>query len=105
MFYSAFFDFESYETTLGEFLTVFTVLEAKGKVRPRPLLVVRGSPLQPLPSQAQKNRLSLDLETDPRSVGQSTVRGSRLIYPASDMNYGRPTRTVVQSTVRTSDRR
>ncbi|WMV45339.1 hypothetical protein MTR67_038724 [Solanum verrucosum] len=26
-------------------------------------------------------------------------------YPASDTNYGRPARTVIQSTVRRSDRR
>ncbi|WMV25896.1 hypothetical protein MTR67_019281 [Solanum verrucosum] len=44
-------------------------------VRPRPVLVVRGSPLQPLPSQAQKNRLSLDSRTDPRSVDQTMVCG------------------------------
>ncbi|WMV45450.1 hypothetical protein MTR67_038835 [Solanum verrucosum] len=44
-------------------------------VRPRPVLVVRGSPLQPFPKPAQKNWLSPDSRTDPRSVDQTTVRG------------------------------
>uniref|UniRef100_M1DQ40 Uncharacterized protein n=1 Tax=Solanum tuberosum TaxID=4113 RepID=M1DQ40_SOLTU len=43
--------------------------------RPRPVLVVRGSPLQPLPKPAQKNWLSPDSRTDPQSVDQTTVRG------------------------------
>ncbi|WMV54449.1 hypothetical protein MTR67_047834 [Solanum verrucosum] len=57
------------------------------------------------PSQKprSKNRLSLDPRTDLRSV--VCVRRSRLIYPASDTNYGRPAQTVVRCTVRRSDRR
>ncbi|WMV09944.1 hypothetical protein MTR67_003329 [Solanum verrucosum] len=43
--------------------------------RPRPVLVVRGSPLQPHPKPAQKSRLSPNSRTDPRSVDQTTVRG------------------------------
>ncbi|WMV08815.1 hypothetical protein MTR67_002200 [Solanum verrucosum] len=45
------------------------------QVRPRPVLVVCASPLQSLPSQAQKNWLSLDSRSDPRSVDQTTVCG------------------------------
>ncbi|WMV32335.1 hypothetical protein MTR67_025720 [Solanum verrucosum] len=44
-------------------------------VRPRPVLVVRGSPLQPLPKPAQKIWLSLNSQTDPQSVDQTTVCG------------------------------
>ncbi|WMV33211.1 hypothetical protein MTR67_026596 [Solanum verrucosum] len=50
------------------------------------------------PQPSLENRLSLDPRTDPRSV--ICVRGSRLLYPASNTNYGRPARTVVRSTVR-----
>uniref|UniRef100_M1AAX3 Uncharacterized protein n=1 Tax=Solanum tuberosum TaxID=4113 RepID=M1AAX3_SOLTU len=39
------------------------------------MVVVCGSPLQPLPKPSSENRLSLDLRTDPRSVGQTTVCG------------------------------
>ncbi|WMV54289.1 hypothetical protein MTR67_047674 [Solanum verrucosum] len=46
---------------------------ASVKVRPRPVLVVRGSPLQPFPKPSSENWLSLDTRTDPRSVGQTTV--------------------------------
>ncbi|WMV29129.1 hypothetical protein MTR67_022514 [Solanum verrucosum] len=45
-------------------------------VRPRPVLVVRGSPLQPLPKPAQKIWLSVDPRPDLRSIGQVTDRSS-----------------------------
>ncbi|WMV13457.1 hypothetical protein MTR67_006842 [Solanum verrucosum] len=44
------------------------------------MLVVCGSPLQPLPSQAQKNQLILDSRIDPRSV--VCVHGSRPPLPS-----------------------
>ncbi|WMV08112.1 hypothetical protein MTR67_001497 [Solanum verrucosum] len=56
----------------------------------------------PSPNPPQKNRLSLDPRTDPRSVGQTTVRGSRPLYPAFDANDGRPARTVIRSMARRS---
>ncbi|WMV33691.1 hypothetical protein MTR67_027076 [Solanum verrucosum] len=43
---------------------------------PRPVLWVRGSPLQSLPKPNLENGLSLDLQIDLRSVGQTTVHGS-----------------------------
>ncbi|WMV30766.1 hypothetical protein MTR67_024151 [Solanum verrucosum] len=52
-----------------------------------PVLVVRGSPLQPLPSQLRK-LVKSRLTDRPTSVDQTTVRGSRPPYPASDMSYG-----------------
>ncbi|WMV25264.1 hypothetical protein MTR67_018649 [Solanum verrucosum] len=58
-------------------------------VRPRPVLVVRGSPLQPLPASSKKNRLSLD----PRSVDQTTIRG---LCPWIKTSFTQPlTRTTV----------
>uniref|UniRef100_M1DMD5 Integrase core domain containing protein n=1 Tax=Solanum tuberosum TaxID=4113 RepID=M1DMD5_SOLTU len=38
------------------------------------MLVVRGSPLQPLPKPAQKSWLCPDSRTDPRSVDHTTVQ-------------------------------
>ncbi|WMV38534.1 hypothetical protein MTR67_031919 [Solanum verrucosum] len=58
----------------------------------------------PSPLPSLENRLSLDPQTNPRSVGQTTVRGSRHLYPTSDTNYGRPARTFVQCTIHRSDR-
>ncbi|WMV08613.1 hypothetical protein MTR67_001998, partial [Solanum verrucosum] len=43
-------------------------------VRPQPVLVVRGSPLQPLPKTSSENWLSLDPRTESRSVVQTLVR-------------------------------
>ncbi|WMV54976.1 hypothetical protein MTR67_048361 [Solanum verrucosum] len=79
------------------------------QVRPRPVLVDRGSPLQPLPSQLRK--LAKSGLTDRPIVrrsdhGQWSVSVDQdLPYPASDTNYGRPARTFIRSTVRRSDRR
>ncbi|WMV06993.1 hypothetical protein MTR67_000378, partial [Solanum verrucosum] len=42
---------------------------------PRPVLWVRGSPLQPLPKPNSENLLSLNPRTDLRSIGQTTVCG------------------------------
>ncbi|WMV15016.1 hypothetical protein MTR67_008401 [Solanum verrucosum] len=39
------------------------------------MLVVRGSPLLPLPKPSSENRLSLDPQADPRAVGQTTICG------------------------------
>ncbi|WMV38114.1 hypothetical protein MTR67_031499 [Solanum verrucosum] len=75
------------------------------------MLVVRGSPLQPLPKLSSENRLSLDPWIDPRSVGQTTVHRPDHgpwsmsmdlgpLYPASNANDNRPARTVVRSTIR-----
>ncbi|WMV32550.1 hypothetical protein MTR67_025935 [Solanum verrucosum] len=51
-----------------------------------------------LPQTQLRNQLSLD----PRSVGQTTVRGSSLLYLESNTNDGRPAQTVVQCTTRRS---
>ncbi|WMV34508.1 hypothetical protein MTR67_027893 [Solanum verrucosum] len=75
---------------------------ASVKVRPRFVLMVRGSPLQPLLKPISENRLSLDPRTDHGLWSISVDRGP--LYPTSDTNDGRPTLTVVRSTVRRFDR-
>ncbi|WMV32813.1 hypothetical protein MTR67_026198 [Solanum verrucosum] len=45
------------------------------KFKPRPVLVVRGSPLYSISKPAQKSQLRPDSRTYPRSVDQTTVRG------------------------------
>ncbi|WMV22895.1 hypothetical protein MTR67_016280 [Solanum verrucosum] len=70
---------------------IFEIHEGE-TVRPRSVLVVRGSPLQPLPSQLRKlvkSRLT-DRPTVRRSDhGPWSVSVDQdLLYPASDMNYG-----------------
>ncbi|WMV41378.1 hypothetical protein MTR67_034763 [Solanum verrucosum] len=57
------------------------------------MLVLRGSPLQPLPASSEKNWLRLDPQTDPRSVDQTTVRG---LCPWIKTSFTQPlTRTMV----------
>ncbi|WMV54290.1 hypothetical protein MTR67_047675 [Solanum verrucosum] len=56
----------------------------------------------PYPKQT-KNAEFEKLQVRPQSVVY--VRGSRLLYPASEMNYGQLARIVVRSTVRRSDRK
>uniref|UniRef100_M1DT94 Uncharacterized protein n=1 Tax=Solanum tuberosum TaxID=4113 RepID=M1DT94_SOLTU len=48
---------------------------------------------------SSENSLSLDPRTDLRSVSQTPVHGSKLLYPDSDTNYGRPSQTIVRYTV------
>ncbi|WMV41286.1 hypothetical protein MTR67_034671 [Solanum verrucosum] len=72
------------------------LLELKGaahnqrvEVKPRPVLVVRGSPLQPLPNQFRKKLVKSRPTVRRSDHGLWSVSVDEdLLYPASNTNYG-----------------